>query len=87
MKEDWIYWGLKWIHWATLKSLHWLSLHFYVFTGQFLILKTFIITLIAMVPILFAKLTAKPYRPFAPPYWSAVLIWLILMFMVVLPYE
>lgn len=87
VKEDWIYWGLKWIHWTTLKSLYWLSLHLFVFPGQILLLKTVVVTLLAMVPILFAKWTAKPFRPFVPPYWSAVVLWLILMFMVILPYE
>jgi hypothetical protein len=85
--EFWMDWGLLWTHWACVQALKWLSQHVYDFIGQAVVLKTWFITLIALIPTFLVKLVEKPFRPFRPPYWASIYIWLIMAIMVVLPYE
>ncbi len=85
--EFWMDWGLIWAHWECLQSLKWLSQHVHHFLGQVMVLKTVFIALIALIPTLLAKLIAKPFRPFRPPYWASIYLWLVMTIIVVLPFE
>lgn len=86
VNELWMDWGLQWTHWACVQSLKWLRFHVYEFRGQAIVLKTLFITLVALVPTFLVKAVEKPFRPFRPPYWASIYLWLIMAMMIVLPY-
>lgn len=69
-----VYWGLHFVPWLSpMKALS--------------LLKMVMLTLVAMIPSLFYKKMSKPFRPYHPPYWSVIYLWLIAMLFMVVPYE
>lgn len=74
--KTWIIWVL-WLFWAGyVKVLESLVGMMPFFPRQIVFFQILIITVLSVLPTLFAYLTAKPYRPFKPPYWASVLMWI-----------
>lgn len=73
--KSWIIGGLS-IFWSGyVVFMAFCVAHTPAFYMHFLVYQALIITVCALLPTLFAYLTAKPFRRFNPPYWGSILIW------------
>lgn len=74
--------GSVWSGYMTILTL--IMHHTPEFSSKLGICQALIITCLSLPPTLFARVTAKPFRPFKPPYWSSMYVWLALSVFVIL---
>jgi hypothetical protein len=72
----WIIKGL-WVFWAGyVIVVSFLVEHTPAFATKMVIYQALIIAFLSLIPTIFARVTAKPFRPFSPPYWGSILLWI-----------
>lgn len=74
--QDLILWGLSqlWVGYVAL--IEFLVLHTPSFFMRVTLYQAVIITLMSLIPTFFWYWVAKPFRPFRPPYWSSVFLYI-----------
>lgn len=83
VREAWVDWGFN----VAAALFHYLiySLNDVLpgFPGKIGYVKAVYIAGISLIPTFYAWVIAKPFRPFKPPYWASVYLFILLMSMVV----
>lgn len=87
LQWPWFTWAVSFLQWGYLKGLDWFLHQNRFFLTHPILLKALTMTLISFLPTFFAYQIAKPFRPFKPPYWTSIYVWLCLVLLTVLPYE